>query len=83
MSLVNCSYKGRIWCPTPPAIREMQIKTPVRYHLTLAKRLSSKSLQIINAGEDVETWEPMYTVGGNVKLVQSLWRTVCRFLKKL
>ena len=27
---------------------------------------SSKSLQIINAGEDVEKREPYYTVGGNV-----------------
>ena len=32
----------------------------------------------------MEKREPSYTVGGNVcKLVQPLWRTVCRFLKKL
>ena len=35
----------------------MQIKTTMRYHLTP---------QIINAGEDVETREPSYIVGGNV-----------------
>ena len=28
--------------------------------------LSSKSLQIVNAGEDVQKREPLYTVGGNV-----------------
>ena len=28
--------------------------------------ISSKNLQIINAGEDVEKREPSYTVGGNV-----------------
>ena len=27
--------------------------------------------------------EPSYTVGGNVKLVQPLWKTVWKFLKKL
>ena len=43
-----------------------------------------KSLQIINAGEDVEKREPSCTVGESVsKLVQPLWRTVWRFLKKL
>ena len=31
----------------------------------------------------MEKREPSYAVGGNVKLVQSLWRTVWRFLKKL
>ena len=31
----------------------------------------------------MEKREPSYTVGGNVKLVQPLWRTVWRFLEKL
>ena len=29
-------------------------------------RMALKSLQITNAGEDVESREPSYTVGGNV-----------------
>ena len=35
-----------------------------------------------NVGEDVEKREPLYTLGGNVKLVQSLWKALWRFLKK-
>ena len=37
----------------------------------------------MNVGEGVEKREPSYTVGRNVNLVQPLWRTVRRFLKKL
>ena len=46
-------------------IREMQIKTTMRYHLIPVKWLLSKSLQTINAGEGVEKKEPSYAVGGN------------------
>jgi len=45
----------------------MQVKTTMRYnHLTWSEWPSSKNLQTINAGEDVEKMEPSYTVGGNV-----------------
>ena len=47
-------------------IRDMQIKTTVRYHLTPLEWPSSKILQAINAKEGVEKREPSYTVGGNV-----------------
>ena len=52
-------------CSTSLIIREMQIKTTMRYHYTQSGWLLSKSLQAINAGEGVEKREPSYTVGGN------------------
>ena len=47
-------------------IREMQIKTTIRYHLTQSEWPSSKSLQTINAGAGVEKRECCCVVGGNV-----------------
>ena len=47
-------------------ITEMQIKTTMRYHLTLARMAIIKNSQTINTGEGVERREPSYTVGRNV-----------------
>ena len=63
IQIANKHMKG---CLTSLIIREMRIKTTMRYHLTPVRMLSSKNLQTINAGEGVEKREPSCTVGGNV-----------------
>ena len=49
-------------------IREMQVRTTMRYHLTPVRMAIIKSLQTINAGEGMEKREPSYTVVANANL---------------
>ena len=53
-------------CSTSLIIREMQIKTTMRYRVTPFRMVIIKSLQTINAGEGVEKRELSCTVGGDV-----------------
>ena len=63
IEIANRHLKG---CSTSLVIREMQMKTTMRYHLTPVRMAIIKNLQTINAGEGVEKREPSCTVGGNV-----------------
>ena len=53
-------------CSTSLVIREMKIKTKMRYHLTPVRMGFMRKSTKTNAGEGVEKREPSCTVGGNV-----------------
>ena len=52
-------------CSTLLIIREIQIKTTMRYHLTPDRMVILKNIQETSAEEGVEKREPFCTAGGN------------------
>jgi hypothetical protein len=53
-------------CSPSLAIKEMQIQTTLRFHLTPVRMASIKNTTPTNAGKDTGEKEPSHTAGGNV-----------------
>ena len=68
---------------TSLVIRKMQVKTTMRYHFTPSRMAIMKRKIITSLGRGCGETEALVHCWWECKLVQLLWKTLWRFLKKL
>ena len=64
-------------------IKGIQIKTTMRYHITLLGWLLLKTQEVTIVGKDVGKKGTLVQCWWECKFVQPLWKTVWHYLKKL